>query len=97
MGKFTYHGWATSADDIPQATSIIFGRNLRQSSEKTADKQTQKPKPQASKKVLHGASSPQPLYPTMSLAEARELGLATDPVLIVSPSPNESSKPLRRK
>jgi hypothetical protein len=29
MGKFTYHGWPTSSDEIPQPTSIVMGRNLR--------------------------------------------------------------------
>ena len=29
MGKFTWEGWQTSAEDAPQPTGIIFGRNLR--------------------------------------------------------------------
>ena len=32
MGKLTIKGWSTSLDEIPQATSIIMGKNLRQNS-----------------------------------------------------------------
>lgn len=36
MGNFTWRGWKTSAEDAPQPTGIIFGRNLRaNSSEET--------------------------------------------------------------
>ena len=32
MGNFTWEGWQTSAEDAPQPTSILFGKNLKTSS-----------------------------------------------------------------
>jgi len=29
MGNFTWEGWQTSAEDAPQPTSILYGKNLR--------------------------------------------------------------------
>ena len=51
-----------------------------------------KPKPQASPKLQHSKLSDNPRFPRMSLAEARKLGLTTDPVLIVSPTPRTTTK-----
>lgn len=51
-----------------------------------------KPKPQASAKVQHGKPSDNPRFPRMSLEEARKLGIPTDPVLIISPTPRPTSK-----
>jgi hypothetical protein len=31
MGTVKHHGWSTSEDEIPQPTSIVMGKNLRQS------------------------------------------------------------------
>ena len=31
MGNFTWKGWQTSAEDAPQPTSILYGKNLRTS------------------------------------------------------------------
>jgi hypothetical protein len=33
MGTITHHGWRKPGDSIPQATSIITGKNLRKNSE----------------------------------------------------------------
>ena len=33
MGNFTWKGWQTSAEDAPQPTSILCGKNLRTSAE----------------------------------------------------------------
>lgn len=33
MGNFTWEGWQTSAEDAPQPTSILYGKNLRTSAE----------------------------------------------------------------
>ena len=51
-----------------------------------------KPKPQASVKLQHGKPSENPRYPRMSLERAKELGLTTEPVLIISPTPRPTSK-----
>jgi hypothetical protein len=32
MGNFTWEGWQTSAEDAPQPTSILYGKNLKTSS-----------------------------------------------------------------
>ncbi len=32
MGKHTWEGWQTSAEDVPQPTSILYGMNLKTSS-----------------------------------------------------------------
>jgi hypothetical protein len=32
MGKHTWEGWQTSAEDAPQPTSILYGKNLKTSS-----------------------------------------------------------------
>jgi len=32
MGKFTWEGWQSSAEDAPQPTSILYGKNLKTSS-----------------------------------------------------------------
>ena len=44
-------------------------------------------------KVKHGAYSEEDSFPRMSLQEAKELGLTTDPVLIVSPQPRTDLVP----
>ena len=31
MGNFTWEGWQTSAEDAPQPTSILYGKNLKTS------------------------------------------------------------------
>ena len=50
------------------------------------------PTRQASAKVQHGIPSENLIYPRMSLERAREVGLNTDPVLIISPTPRTTSK-----
>jgi hypothetical protein len=32
MGNVTWEGWQTSAEDAPQPTSILYGKNLKTSS-----------------------------------------------------------------
>ena len=32
MGNHTWEGWQTSAEDAPQPTSILYGKNLKTSS-----------------------------------------------------------------
>ena len=32
MGELIWEGWQTSAEDAPQPTSILYGKNLRSSS-----------------------------------------------------------------
>jgi predicted negative regulator of RcsB-dependent stress response len=48
MGNFTWEGWQTSAEDAPQPTSILYGKNLKTSSSKSS--QEEQPHPQVEEK-----------------------------------------------
>lgn len=53
--------------------------------------------PRGWKNVKHGSSAPHPRVPTMSLEEAKALGLHIGPELIISPTQNDSPRRPRGK
>jgi hypothetical protein len=56
-GKVTYLGWSTSQDQIPQATSIVLGRNLVKNSKGTSTKPTTDKEPAGEESSNHSTSS----------------------------------------
>ena len=85
-GSVTYQGPVPDDDPMYQGGwNFLLGSNLKQPPE-------EKPKSPGSAKVKHGTSSGKRLNPSMSLAEREELGIPTDPVLIISPVPRPEPK-----
>ena len=58
MGNFTWEGWQTSAEDAPQPTSILYGKNLKTSSSKNSQEENPVVQPEENQQAALPAQKP---------------------------------------
>jgi len=58
MGNFTWEGWQTSAEDAPQPTSILYGKNLKTSSRASSQEESPVVQPEENPQATPQAQKP---------------------------------------